>query len=522
MIRMKRQWIFLLLLSVVIPASGIAQQQNFPLHRDLLTDGEKQFNKTSGNFHTAIKPFNTSQIIAASEKDSAFKLDAFTTLERYRSKDSSDKKIIFNPFPIVAAVATLGTKTFNETGAGVGFSLDLGKKLSLSGTAFWATAGVPDYIDTMVSATGVMPGMGAAYRSGSGYSYENYSGYLSYSPNKVFNFQAGKDKHFWGDGYRSLFISDAASNYPFFQVSATVWKIKYVSMLTAMKDVTAPSGLKKDFKNKFGTFHYLSWNATKRLNLSLFESIIWQGTDTNRTRSFDINYVNPVLFYRPVEYSLGSSDNAYLGLAFKLKVARKQQFYGQLILDEFLLKEVKAMNGWWANKQGFQVGFKSFDLFGIRGVTIQQEFNYVRPFTYTHGSVQQNYGHYNEAIAHPLGANFIENISLLSFKRKRLLVEGKFIFAVAGKNTALQNYGGNIFESYATRVQDYNNFTTQGAKIKLTIVDLRGAYLISKKMNLHGEIGVGTHYESPAFSSQPQVFLYAGLRTALWNSNRDF
>lgn len=47
------------------------------------------------------------------------------------------------------------------------------------------------------------------------------------------------------------------------------------------------------FRTKFMTHHYLSWNATKRLNIGLFESVLWQ--DDNQ-RGFDFNYVNPVIF----------------------------------------------------------------------------------------------------------------------------------------------------------------------------------------------------------------------------------
>ena len=38
---------------------------------------------------------------------------------------------------------------------------------------------------------------------------------VSYTPNKVLNIQFGHGKNFIGDGYRSLFLSDVSSPYPF-------------------------------------------------------------------------------------------------------------------------------------------------------------------------------------------------------------------------------------------------------------------------------------------------------------------
>lgn len=92
----------------------------------------------------------------------------------------------------------------------------------------------------------------------------------------------------------------------------------------------------------------MSWNATKRINVSFFESIVWQSRDSNNANLvYDVNYLNPVIFlYRPTEYALGSGDNALIGASFKVRLWKHLQLYGQLIIDEFLLKEMKAQSGW--------------------------------------------------------------------------------------------------------------------------------------------------------------------------------
>jgi hypothetical protein len=295
-----------------------------------------------------------------------------------------------------------------------------------------------------------------------------------------------------------------------------------VNLYTIMKDMSNPSGLKKDHLTKYATFHYLGWNATKRLNIGLFESIVWQGSDSTRHRGYDVNYLNPVMFFRPTEYSLGSSDNAFLGFSFKLKILKHQQLYGQLLLDEFVLKQVIADTGWWGNKQGFQFGFKSFDLFTIKRLNFQTEYNYVRPYTYAHGSVQQNYGHMNEPLAHPLGANFIESATFLNYRYKRLFVEAKFVYAFYGADSGSVDYGRNIFISYVNRPREYGNFTGQGFQTTLITTSLRAAYILDTRMNLKIELGLADRIVKTDFSSKQTPYIFFGIRMDLSNLYNDY
>ena len=161
--------------------------------------------------------------------------------------------------------------------------------------------------------------------------------------------------------------------------------------------------------------HYLSANMGGRLTVSLFESIML-GEDS-MGHVFDINYLNPVIFYRPVEYSIGYSrhGNAIIGLGLKYKLTDLSHIYGQLILDEFTLKELKAQNGYWANKYGGQIGFKWFDVFGYEHLTLQSELNIVRPFTYSHKDLYQT-TLICSTIGTPYGASF-EHLTILRYRK---------------------------------------------------------------------------------------------------------
>lgn len=289
-----------------------------------------------------------------------------------------------------------------------------------------------------------------------------------------------------------------------------------------MYDATNPSGLKKDRLTKYATFHYLGWNATKRINIGLFESIVWQGSDSTRHRGYDVNYLNPVMFFRPTEYSLGSSDNAFVGLSFKLKLFKRQQVYGQVLLDEFLLHEVLAQNGWWGNKQALQGGFKCFDLFKIPRLNFQTELNYIRPYVYSHGSVQQNYGQLNQPLAHPLGANLTESVSFLNYRVKRFFLEAKFQYCEYGADSAGTDYGNDPFISYTNRPADYGNFTGQGFHTRLINAGIRVAYLLDTRMSLKAEFGCYYRQKSTSYTSSGEQVFFIGLRTELANLYSDY
>jgi hypothetical protein len=187
--------------------------------------------------------------------------------------------------------------------------------------------------------------------------------------------------------------------------------------------------------------HHLDVNVTKSLNVGLFEGIIF-----GRPDHFEFGYLNPIIFYRSIEQQNGSFDNAVAGIDFKWNVKHAVQFYGQLLLDEFVLSEIKANRGFWANKWGIQAGAKYIDAFGVKNLDLQVETNRVRPFTYSHNDSIANYTHYNQPLAHPLGANFKEFIGIARYQPgPKWLLQGKLFYWKQGIDSSTESFGSNIF-----------------------------------------------------------------------------
>ena len=392
----------------------------------------------------------------------------------------------------------------------------IGKQFSFTSHFYENQGKFARYMTDYIRSNRVVPGQGYAKTYGTGgFDYAYSGGTLSYTPSKYVNFQLGYDKNFIGDGYRSLLLSDNSFNYPFFKVTATLGKVRYMAMWAQFIDLyETPFDDETPYPKKYGLFHYLSWNVTKRLSVGLFENIMW------KPRGFDFSYVNPVMFMRPTEYANGSPDKALIGFNASYKIADRYVAYGQLMINEFTFKEVFANTGYWANKQGGQLGIKGFDAFKVKNLFLQLETNRVRPYSYSATDHYKNYGHYNQSLAHPYGANFAEYVGIANYRYKRFDIRVQLSSATYGLDINGLNYGKDIYKSYTTRVDNYGVNIGHGLKTNLLYADAKIGYLLNPKNNLRVEFGA-TYRKKGQRIYDNRGFLY-GLRSSFRNIYTDF
>ena len=345
-------------------------------------------------------------------------------------------------------------------------------------------------------------------------------GRISYSPHKYFNFQLGYDKNFIGEGSRSLFLSDYGKPYLFGQIKTHFWYLDYLVLYQSFKE-----NYQGKNQTKYAASHFLSWNITKRININFFESVIFRAKDTLLQRGFDPEYLNPLIFYRPQEYAIGSSDNALIGMGLSIKI-KKAKLYSQLIIDDFLLSAVQAKSGYWANKIGGQIGFKSMYKKGANNLFYRIELNAVRPYTYSHLNPMQNYGNNNATLSHPLGANFIELYleGKWHYLKNTFQLSGSYGLMGLDKNNL--NYGANIYQSYALRPYDVGVVIGQGTGVNFYRVNLQYRRAISEKgsISAYAELQFrGDQYQINNTSTiQYSILPVIGLRSQLWNDYRNY
>ncbi|WP_276501094.1 hypothetical protein [Terrimonas pollutisoli] len=343
----------------------------------------------------------------------------------------------------------------------------------------------PAYVQQWVSDRQAVPGNGyyKSFKAAGGLDYFDARGYFTFNVAKYIDVAFGYDKNFIGNGHRSLFLSDFGSNNLFLKLNTRIWKFNYQNLFMELHNAYQRGG-DKLLGKKYAVMHHLDINILKWLNVGLFEGVVF-----GRTNKFDFSYLNPIIFYRSIEQQNGSQDNAVVGLDLKANIAKRFQVYGQLLLDEFKLSEVRANRGWWGNKFGIQMGAKYIDAFNIKNLDLQIEHNRIRPFTYAHRDSVANYTHYNQPLAHPLMANFKELIGIARYQpAPKWMVQVKGIIYQQGRDTGAVSYGSNIFlpNTPPYRVGDYGYNIGSGWKTNVVYGSLLLSY--EWKQNLFLEL----------------------------------
>ncbi|HLF46030.1 MAG TPA: hypothetical protein VI548_06375 [Chitinophagaceae bacterium] len=338
----------------------------------------------------------------------------------------------------------------------------------------------PLYVQDWENKFQSVPGAGY-YKNfkGTGFDYFDARGYFTFNVTKYIDVAFGYDRNFIGNGYRSLLLSDFSNNTLFLKMNTRIWKFNYQNLFMELH-TAEPRGPDRLLPKKYAVFHHLDVNVTKKLNIGLFEGVMF-----GRSNRFEFGYLNPVIFYRSIEQQNGSFDNSVAGIDLKLNAFKQFQFYGQFLLDEFNLTEIRKGNGWWANKWGAQLGAKYIDAFGIKNLDLQAEYNRVRPFTYSHRDSVANYTHYNQPLAHPLGANFTELIGIIRYQpAPKWTVTGKIMNWKQGLDSSTRNHGSNIFlpNRPPYRTGDYAYDQNSGLLAKTLLASLFLSYELKQNL----------------------------------------
>lgn len=372
----------------------------------------------------------------------------------------------------------------------------------------------PLYVQQWIASHSAVPGARfyKDFKGAGGVDYFDGRGSVSFNASKYIDIQLGYDKNFIGDGYRSLFLSDFSGNALFLKINTRIWKFNYENLfMELIPDVRRVVG-NELVPRKYFRMNYLSINATKWLNVGIFDAVMF-----GRKDHFDFQYLNPVLFLRSAESDIGSKDNALVGLNVKANIKKKVQVYGQVLLDEFKFRELAKNTGYWANKFGYQLGVKYPDAFGIPNLDLQLESNRVRPFTYSHFDSVSNYAHFNQPFAHPLGSNFQERIAIVKYQPlPKLYLQARAIYFYQGLDFFGINYGSNIFLSYSTRNKNYGYFVGDGNKVKSLNTSFLASYEWKENFFIDANLQRRTYNVASSRNLATTVFSL-GLR---WNMAR--
>lgn len=520
----------LLIIVLAFSLIGFAQQQNLPLNREFGLTNQKVFNDFGNNIHTSFLPIGESFIneispsILSKSEEQFYGINISKSEKKPRNffrwmwqsfaydnllvVDTGNFYLTVDPlFNIELGKDSEDTtgNSFSKNTRGAIVRANIGSKFSFETVLYENQMFLPKYQADYVKATGVVPGQGRTKNfKGNGFDFAASSANLSYTPNKHLNFQLGTGKNFIGDGYRSLLLSDASFNYPFWKIIGTFGKknqFQYTKLNSSLSSITrresgsTPEAL---FERKTMSTHYFSWLATKWLNVGLFESTMWQTEDPIGTKPLQWQQFNPVIGVNTLTTGFNNVNHTVVGTNLKIKLPFKAILYNQVVYDG-------------GSKYGYQTGAKYF---GIPNLTLQAEYNNVAPYIYSSDLPLQAYSNYNEAIAHPSGANFNEIVGIINYKYKRVFTQIKMNLInsnLTGSSIFISE--GQVTPAIVTDIER-----------KLTILQAHVGFLVNQKNNMSLTIGINKRTEaiSALNITNETNYIYFGFRTSLRNLYNDF
>lgn len=491
-----------------------AQSLSLPLHHETFISVDRLLAKTPYPLHTGFKPILQNRLSYAGYGDSIIFSEPIAFIKQ-KPKNIILRKLLYEELVRVKSDNFSLALNFlthlqrkNSKNSDASFTINtrgmevkghLGRDISYY-TAFYENQAFFEHpLDSFAAKRLVVPGHGAhkAFRD-SGYDYSSAVAYLSYSPNEILNVRVGHDKHFVGEGYRSMLLSDNAFNYPFLEFSVFKQQLQYHSFVAQYEDFTKV--YYNYHRRKHIAVNYLSYYYRNFLEIGLFEGVLYQSLDTT-----DYSYHLSWDFFTPfpVVRSLAnvSRDDNYLltGLQFKLNPLKYITLYGQLALSPG--REGAGIQG------GVKLHDLFFDTFEPHRLFLRLEYNNVSNNLYIHNSEGfQTWSHYNQELAHPLGSNFTEWLVRGQYRYRRLSLFAGFI------HRAYDPVYSDIFLVTDVR-ENMQDTPTESSYISLT-----AAYTINPANRF--QVFAGTEIRN--YGNETKNYILFGLRTALRNLYTDF
>ena len=464
--------------------------------------------------HSIFKPVLQSKIQIKTTIDSTKRSWFYRKLflEDFTILNKKDISIKVNPLLNIKLTKDLdeGEKFYINT-RGIEFKGDIGKKFSFYSSFYENQSKFETYINNFVKKHIVVPGQGAPKFSREGtFDYSRAEGYISFSPNTNLNFQLGHSKHFIGEGYRSLLLSDNSFSYPFLKSTFSFGKFQYVVLWSQYQSFSI--AYYNYHYRKYSSINYLSYIIKPGFEISLFESVIYPA-NTKVEDKFDLNYFNPLILFRSLQYELNSEQNVMLGLNAKIKTSKFSQLSLQFAVDDTDFEFIEE------SKYGFQVAIKYFDLFhnNLKNhkLFVHGEYNQIANYTYSYKNTLQNYTNYNQEIAHPSGSGLKEIIGILNYKFKRIGLDIKFNQIINSADTTNTNFGSNTFLPDNNNEKEFD--IAKNMKTTIQHIDLSLKYIINPVTNLQVFVAIKNRKYKNEIEDTDNLFFSFGIRTKLNN-----
>ena len=523
-----------ILFFLLFPIYCIAQPSIVPLEKNITTDFYSTLNQQFSLTHTAFKPLIYSNIESKIKTDSILYLVQNRKIysrnwfirkllfEHFVDVDTTDFHLMISPLlDLHLGKGLFPDSTLKSNVRGIIIKGTIAKNLSFETQFHECQVFYPDYMTKFITDHIVIPGL--VRRKGftkNGWDYGYVSGHLSYNASKNINIQLGHDKSFVGDGYRSMLLSDETPAFPFFKTTFTFNRFQYTTMFALFQNTSSADANSFDFNRKIGTFNYLNYIVNKRLHIGLFESILWKKTSKGSSLNYNPMMFVPVILARIPAVGFNSENNALIGANFKFIPHKKIQIYGQFAFDGTYSKVDTTYK-----KTAFQLGTKFFEPLGIKRLYTQIEYNSASPYMYISNDATQNFTSFNQALIHPMGANFNELVFIAKYTYRRIYASYKFNNISIGLDSTGMYSGSNIYltDNEFTKLSNVSDTkTTRGLKTNIVHHALQIGFIVNPQTNLQIFFSYNRRNYSNSVTEKINSYYTFGVKTSLANIYNDF
>ena len=265
--------------------------------------------------------------------------------------------------------------------------------------------------------------------------------YLGFSISK-FDVEIGRDKIFWGPGYRgALGISDNSPQFDLILLKGEFGPVKGYSFAAVLDKMWADKH--KYLANRYLSGHRIDWQVNDRLELGLSEIILYGGD----VRDLEWQYVNPILPYYASQYNskldystLFDNNTMFVG-DFALKPIDGVRIYGEALIDDFQYENHDP------NAIGLLAGFYLSNLLKYPNLGIRAEYARINRWAYTHLVTENQYTHFGSIIGHWLGTDADDlYIELNHFLNVDIHIQSSYEFQRKGEATVKDRYKGEDYK----------------------------------------------------------------------------
>jgi hypothetical protein len=215
---------------------------------------------------------------------------------------------------------------------------------------------------------------------------------------------------------------------------------------------------------------------------------MWESGNSRNRQQTGVDFFVPHIFYHAAKYGFNHTNNVLAGADLKVKVNGKISLYGQWMTDDL-------------SSHGYQAGANFFDVFGVKHLYFQAEYNDVPRQAYADPSAavtDQSYSHYNQNLAFTPGSGR-ELVLAADYRYRRFFIHARYHYQESGPGLR-----PTVFTD---------------------IVNGRVGYLVNPSYNLNLSAGItyrNRNFSNFSSSNNEAGYIFVALSTSIYNLYYDF